>query len=136
MITGLNHITLAVTELNRSLSFYRDVLGCIEVHRWPEGVYLEAGPVWLCLSLCERVDVRTDYTHIAFSTTPEELPMLRARLERHRVCVWQDNASEGDSVYITDPDGHRLEVHVGSLHSRLAHLRSLQSTVRTCGTDL
>jgi len=29
MITGINHITLSVTDLNRSLRFYVDVRGCV-----------------------------------------------------------------------------------------------------------
>jgi hypothetical protein len=35
--------------------------------------------------------------------------------------LWKENTSEGDSLYFLDPDGHRLELHVGSLDSRLAH---------------
>lgn len=33
----------------------------------------------------------------------------------------EENLSEGDSLYFLDPDGHKLELHVGSLQSRLDH---------------
>ncbi len=36
----------------------------------------------------------------------------------------QDNSSEGDSLYILDPDGHKLELHVGDLESRLASMKA------------
>ncbi|WP_159065009.1 hypothetical protein [Thaumasiovibrio subtropicus] len=32
------------------------------------------------------------------------------------------NRSEGQSLYLLDPDGHKLELHVGDLNSRLAHI--------------
>jgi hypothetical protein len=38
---------------------------------------------------------------------------------------WRQNRSEGDSFYFLDPDGHRLEAHVGSLSSRLARCREM-----------
>jgi len=49
-VTGLNHITLAVADVERSLAFYRDVPGLNVRAVWPEGACLEVGALWLCLS--------------------------------------------------------------------------------------
>lgn len=121
-VIGLNHITLAVADLNRSVQFYRDVLGFHLRALWQDGAYLEAGSLWLCLSV-EPVmssQIRPDYTHIAFSVADEFYADMN---ERVRSCciIWKDNSSEGDSTYFLDPDGHMLELHLGSLASRLAH---------------
>ena len=40
-----------------------------------------------------------------------------------RAPEWRTNSSEGESLYILDPDGHRLELHVGSLATRLEDYR-------------
>jgi len=32
---------------------------------------------------------------------------------------WKDNSSEGKSIYILDPDNHKIELHVGNLWSRV-----------------
>ena len=120
-ILGLNHVTLAVSDLERSLAFYCDVLGC-EVHRvWDEGVYLEAGALWLCLSRdpAARTAPHADYTHLAFNVAPEDFAALDARV-RAECVIWKENKSEGASTYFLDPDGHKLELHVGTLASRLA----------------
>ncbi len=124
MISGLNHITLAVTDLDRSVVFYRDVLGCSLVHQWTGGVYLEAGSLWLCLALCDKVDLHTDYTHVALTASREAMAELKLRFATSNVDMWQENRSEGDSLYVLDPDGHKLEIHVGTLHTRMQHIRN------------
>ncbi len=71
-VSGLNHITLAVTDPDRSVAFYGDLLGFKLRARWPDGAYLEAGSLWLCLSRDEPARLRPhpDYTHLAFSVEP------------------------------------------------------------------
>ena len=88
------------------------------------GAYLKVGPLWLCLSRDEnaRSSPHADYTHIAFSVTTENFAPLSERLMAECV-IWKENVSEGGSTYFLDPDGHRLEIHVGSLETRLAHYR-------------
>jgi len=51
------------------------------------------------------------------------LKAFRTRLAAVGGVEWKINASEGDSVYFLDPDGHRLEAHVGDLISRLISLQ-------------
>ncbi|WP_442854124.1 VOC family protein [Brevundimonas sp. Root1279] len=121
---GLNHLTFAVSDLDRSVGFYRDLLGCELKAIWATGAYLEAGSLWLCLSLDEaaRREPHPDYTHAAFSVEAGAFEALAARV-RAAAAIWKADRSEGASLYFLDPDGHRLELHVGTLDSRLAHYR-------------
>jgi glutathione S-transferase fosA5 len=125
MITGLNHLTLGVADLERAFRFYVELLGCRAMARWNRGAYIVAGGVWLCLSLDEQIgsSSRPGYTHIAFSVDAPRFAEATARLIGAGVVAWKENRSEGDSFYFLDPDGHRLELHVGDLASRLASCR-------------
>ena len=127
MLTGLNHLTLSVHGLDRSIVFYRDTLGLRLHARWDRGAYLSAGDLWLCLSLDGQDTaalVCPGYTHYAFSISPENFPAFAARLRAAGVPEWQQNSSAGESLYFLDPDGHQLEAHASSLAQRLAACRA------------
>ncbi|TCM00759.1 VOC family protein [Sphingomonas sp. PP-CC-3G-468] len=113
-INGLNHVTLAFADVERSLAFYRDVLGCAVRAVWADGAYLEAGSLWLCLSRDEntRSSPHPDYSHIAFSVPDVDYVALSKRVTAEAI-VWKENKSEGASTYFLDPDGHKLEIHLG-----------------------
>jgi catechol 2,3-dioxygenase-like lactoylglutathione lyase family enzyme len=125
MLTGLNHLTLAVTDVERSFAFYRDLLGFSPAAIWNTGAYLSLGGLWLCLSLDGKraVSPQPDYTHYAFDISEGAFEAFRMRLLDAGVTEWRQNKSEGDSFYFLDPDGHQLEAHAGNLAGRLAACR-------------
>ncbi|WP_444995485.1 fosfomycin resistance glutathione transferase [Aliikangiella sp. IMCC44359] len=124
MLRGLNHITLAVSDIENSLEFYEQALGFHAHVKWDSGAYLTLGELWLCLSRDSAVQVGKDYTHIAFDVAKSDFPLLCQKLNELGVVEWKTNCSEGGSLYILDPDGHQLEVHSGDLESRLKSLKS------------
>jgi catechol 2,3-dioxygenase-like lactoylglutathione lyase family enzyme len=125
MLTGLNHLTLATANLPRSVEFYVELLGFRLAARWETGAYLTVGDLWLCLSLDEKrvSEKHPDYTHYAFTVGQSEFAGITSSLRSRNVIEWKTNSSEGDSFYFSDPDKHRLELHVGSLASRLDQCR-------------
>lgn len=123
MLKGLNHITLAVKDLEASFTFYCLLLGFKPHAKWNHGAYLSAGDLWLCLS-CDESKPAEGYSHIAFDIAAEDFASFSRGLIDAGVKQWKQNSSEGDSLYILDPDGHKLEIHVGNLSSRLESLQS------------
>src|SRR5262245_29646005 len=120
MITGLNHLTLAVSDLERSIRFYTELLGFSIRWRGPSSAYLEAGTLWLALVLDPEVrdSPLLEYSHAAFSVAASALPAISERLTRSGVASWQES-NRADSFYFLDPDGHKLELHTGNLQNRL-----------------
>jgi catechol 2,3-dioxygenase-like lactoylglutathione lyase family enzyme len=113
-VTGINHVVLHVTDLVRSKNFYMDVLGF-------EDRNISAGPPDMKASflLCgmQGLDLfevsgeahgGEEMNHMALNVAAEDLDELVARLSEAGV-----DASERtprNSVFISDPDGHRLEM--------------------------
>jgi catechol 2,3-dioxygenase-like lactoylglutathione lyase family enzyme len=122
VITGLNHITIAVSDLERSLAFYIDRLGFTGHVKWHTGAYLTVGKLWVCLTV-DKPSPAADYSHIAFGISATDFTLFSEAIAASDVVQWKDNSSEGQSLYILDPDGHRLEVHVGGLAERIKSLK-------------
>lgn len=121
-VGGINHLTLATADVRRCVQFYVEILGCRVLATWPKGAYLLAGDMWL--ALVEGLDETReadDYSHVAFHAPPDALATIRLRVEAAAVETWQQNWTEGDSIYVTDPSGHRIEVHSTTLLDRLRH---------------
>jgi len=127
MISGLSHVTFAVSDLERSLHFYCEMLGLKLLVRWDEGAYLIAGDFWVGLTLDPAASEATNnssYTHMSFAISPIAFPALREKLLAEEAEEWQTNSSPGESFYFLDPDGHKLEIHARTLPDRLAWLRA------------
>lgn len=125
MITGINHIALAVRDLDESYDFYVNILGCRPVAKWPEGAYVLAGSMWVGLILDPEVRDAPlpEYTHLCFSVGHDDFEELEQRILNVGAEVWQPNRTEGASLYFLDPSGHKLEIHATGLEQRLEHAK-------------
>lgn len=121
MISGLNHLNLSVSDLEASFDFYTQKLKFKPLAKWKRGAYMLAGDLWFCLSQNPNRDrhIMSDYTHYAFSVSQTELDYYRQNIQQLNLILWQDNTSEGESLYILDPDNHKLELHVGNWQTRI-----------------
>lgn len=126
MIRGINHITLAIRDIESSFEFYTTIVGLTPVAKWPKGAYLLAGETWIALVAdpLVRSQALPEYTHIAFHVAPEQFGALAARIRQSGAAIWQENWTEGDSLYFTDPNGHKLEIHSSDLTTRLQTARA------------
>lgn len=122
MLRGLNHITIAVNNLDASFDFYTHLLGFKPHARWDAGAYLSLGDLWFCLS-CDTAIPSQDYSHIALDCAVNNFNAITAQLREANVIEWKKNISEGNSLYFLDPNGNKLEIHCGNLQTRLDSLK-------------
>lgn len=123
MITDINHVTLAVQDIEKSFTFYSNILGFKPLVKWEKGAYFliggEESSDWFCLNLDKNRKPTDCYTHYAFSVTPENFELLSEKIIKSGTQIFKDNTSPGDSLYFLDPDGHKLEIHASNWQERI-----------------
>jgi catechol 2,3-dioxygenase-like lactoylglutathione lyase family enzyme len=113
---GLRHLALRVQDLDRSLAFYRDLLGFRIV--WqpdPENVYLSSGCDNLALhESTSRANDGGPLDHLGVLVgSAEEVRSAEVALADRGVSVLQGTKTHRDgsvSCYVADPDGNSVQI--------------------------
>lgn len=117
-VKGLDHVVLRVADIDRSIAFYGDVLGCHVERRLPEIglVQLRAGSAMIDLvPRTEDEDDGRNMDHFAVRIEAMDVPALTAHLARQGIDAGEVRRrygaeGYGSSIYITDPDGNTVEL--------------------------
>ena len=124
---GLDHVVIRVSNMERSIAFYRDVLGCPVERRLDEVglVQLRAGK-----SLVDLVDIGSplgragggepianarNMDHFAIALASFDEASIRAHLSRFEIEAEETRRlygaeGYGPSIYLRDPDGNQVEL--------------------------
>jgi glyoxylase I family protein len=120
-VAGLDHLVLRVADLDRSIKFYGEVLGCHVERRLdePKLVQLRAGASMIDLvpaGPAPQSDAAArNLDHFAVRIGTFDFPALAAHLQRHGLAVGEVRRrygaeGYGSSLYISDPDGNVVEL--------------------------
>ena len=118
-IGALDHVVLKVRDMDRSIAFYRDVLGTHEERRVESIglVQLRAGRSLIDLvPMPENAGAGSgNMEHFALTIEPFEPEALAAHLEAHgiepgEVAERYGADGYGPSIYLPDPDGNVVEL--------------------------
>lgn len=116
-IANIDHIVLKVRDMERAISFYRDVLGC-SVEREVESiglVQMRAGACMIDLVPREADAAGNDLDHFCIRIKDWDEQHVRDELKSHGIdapgAVSRYGAEgDGPSIYIEDPDGTVVEL--------------------------
>lgn len=122
MQININHIAIAVTDLEESETFYRDVIGLKQIPE-PFGLGMHAwfqigeSQLHVIRGATERKE-RNKYNHLCFSVS--NMDQFIERITSHGVefSDWDMNPGQittrvdgVQQIYFTDPDGYWIEVN-------------------------
>lgn len=117
-VQELDHLVVTTSDVERSLTFYGDLLGMegVRVERWRAGevpfpsVRVNAGTI-IDLQLGERTGLNVD--HFCLVVDPDDVDSVAAdpRFDVIAGPVQRYGArGDGRSVYVRDPDGNVVEL--------------------------
>jgi len=125
-ISKIGHVVLNVTDLERSVKFYTEVLGFSVSDVYPPDlmpggmVFLRCNPDHHGIALVGTLTApapNIELNHIAFEVgTLDEVLLAREHLRRHQVPIdfeGRRRAGVQLAVEFRDPDRHRLEIYWG-----------------------
>ncbi len=121
MITRLLHTRYRVHDLEKTVSFYRDVLGLQEVRRSESSrgsklVFLKAPGSEELIEICQYdasgpVVVGPDLTHLAFEVTDLEAFAQHAAAKGYPLSDGPSPTSSGSVIaFIDAPEGYEIEL--------------------------
>jgi len=119
-VQHIDHVAITVSDLARSLAWYRDVLGLERRHEEEWGDV----PTMMCVGetcvalfpadgpSAKPVDVRATVSmrHFAFRADRENFEAAQERFRELGIEFESADHGIAQSVYISDPDGHRIEI--------------------------
>lgn len=120
MVRKLNHTRYRVADLEKTLSFYKDVLGLAEVRRSksPRGselVFLKAPESEELIEICcfpasGPVVMGPDVTHLAFDVDDLDAFAKHAAAQGYPLSDGPTATSSGKFAFIDAPEGYEIEL--------------------------
>jgi catechol 2,3-dioxygenase-like lactoylglutathione lyase family enzyme len=119
-VEGIDHIALAVKDVERSVAWYKEVLGLERRHEDVWGSYpamVGVGATSIALFPVEGTEAKPSpgrdvlaMRHFAFRTDRANFDRARRALSQRGIPLEAQHHGISESIYFHDPDGHEVEI--------------------------
>lgn len=119
VVNGVDFVSIPVTDLDASASFYGDVLGMRRSKLWQRpgqeamGAEFEPGTVTLALIDCAKIGIEFKPTSVPIALHVDDFDAARTALESRGVEFEGETIDSGvcHMIAFRDPDGNALMIH-------------------------
>ena len=124
VVTGVSELVLEVADLERAAAFYRDVLGLPIVERWEDrqAVWVMAGARTRIGLWIPQVGIAGGrggaHVHYAMHIAEADYDDAVGRLRGRGQDVHEEDFGDSRAAYVTDPDGHVVELWTRDMSAR------------------
>lgn len=136
MIQSINHVTYSVSDISKSINFYKNILKAKILVESDKSAYFTLGGLWLALNEekdIHRNEIQYSYTHMAFTINENEFDEWYQWLKDNNINILEGrnrDIRDKQSIYFTDSDGHNIELHTGTLQDRLNYYKEEKSYMK------
>lgn len=112
-IDRIDHVALTVRDIERSIAWYRDVLGLERRHEEVWGgvpAMMCAGETCVALFPGASSDPKPTMRHLAFHVDRDNFLRAQADLRGRGIPFTFEDHQISHSIYFNDPDGYEIEL--------------------------
>jgi catechol 2,3-dioxygenase len=119
-LQGIDHVAIAVRDVERSVTWYRDVLGFERRHQevWGNNpAVVGIATTSIALFPVEGTQPKPSpgrdtlaMRHIAFRADRTNFDSARHELHKRGISFQSEHHGISESIYFLDPDGHEIEI--------------------------
>ena len=115
LVTGTDFVAIPTQDIERSVAFYRDVLGLEQSKQWGSmpAYEFETGNLTLALMQTDAFGVEFSPNATPIALHVDDFEVAKAELESRGVEFQGDTIDSGVcyQAIFTDPDGNALDIH-------------------------
>ncbi len=113
IVESLNNIGVSVSNLDKSISFYKDLFDFDLVDKTTDTAIMRMGELIMCLyEVAGFKAVENSKTRVSFSVDEEDFEDALDEIEETQIVVafGPENIRNGQSIVILDPDDNQIEL--------------------------
>ena len=114
-LKGLDHVAIAVADIEQSAAWYEQVLGFEKQHQGKWGgvpTFVGKGEMGIALFPKKRKESAGtgSILHFAFGARREDFLAAQRELKSQGIAFHFEDHQIAHSIYFSDPDGHKVEI--------------------------